>query len=277
MDWNIVYYILYGFLAGLGELLPVSSTAHGYLIQLMSQFDTFAPALLLSVHFACFMAVCVYNRRRIGHIRRELKIASLPANKRKRQPDMVAVLDARVILTALIPLLIGVGLSSLAFRKLGTLPAISLLLLIGGVVLYIPQYLPGANKDSRSLSRKDALMLGISGAVGVIPGISRIGTMISVGLMKGCDRGYILDIALLASLPVLLGLMIVDCVAIAMAPAAIGLMMLLYCLLAAAAAFGGAWLAMVIMRFLSVKSNFYGFAYYNWGLALFSFLVYLMI
>jgi undecaprenyl-diphosphatase len=277
MDWNIVYYILYGFLAGLGELLPVSSTAHGYLIQLMSQFDTFAPALLLSVHFACFMAVCVYNRRRIGHIRRELKIASLPANKRKRQPDMVAVLDAKVILTALIPLLIGVGLSSLAFRKLGTLPAISLLLLIGGVVLYIPQYLPGANKDSRSLSRKDALMLGISGAVGVIPGISRIGTMISVGLMKGCDRGYILDIALLASLPVLLGLMIVDCVAIAMAPAAIGLMMLLYCLLAAAAAFGGAWLAMVIMRFLSVKSNFYGFAYYNWGLALFSFLVYLMI
>lgn len=277
MDWNIIYYILYGFLAGLGELLPVSSTAHGYLIQLMSQFDTFAPALLLSVHFACFMAVCVYNRRRIGHIRRELKIASLPANKRKRQPDMVAVLDARVILTALIPLLIGVGLSSLAFRKLGTLPAISLLLLIGGVVLYIPQYLPGANKDSRSLSRKDALMLGISGAVGVIPGISRIGTMISVGLMKGCDRGYILDIALLASLPVLLGLMIVDCVAIAMAPAAIGLMMLLYCLLAAAAAFGGAWLAMVIMRFLSVKSNFYGFAYYNWGLALFSFLVYLMI
>ena len=277
MDWNIVYYILYGFLAGLGELLPVSSTAHGYLIQLMSQFDTFAPALLLSVHFACFMAVCVYNRRRIGHIRRELKIASLPANKRKRQPDMVAVLDAKVILTALIPLLIGVGLSSLAFRKLGTLPAISLLLLIGGVVLYIPQYLPGANKDSRSLSRKDALMLGISGAVGVIPGISRIGTIISVGLMKGCDRGYILDIALLASLPVLLGLMIVDCVAIAMAPAAIGLMMLLYCLLAAAAAFGGAWLAMVIMRFLSVKSNFYGFAYYNWGLALFSFLVYLMI
>jgi undecaprenyl-diphosphatase len=277
MDWNIVYYILYGFLAGLGELLPVSSTAHGYLIQLMSQFDTFAPALLLSVHFACFMAVCVYNRRRIGHIRRELKIASLPANKRKRQPDMVAVLDAKVILTALIPLLIGVGLSSLAFRKLGTLPAISLLLLIGGVVLYIPQYLPGANKDSRSLSRKDAVMLGISGAVGVIPGISRIGTMISVGLMKGCDRGYILDIALLASLPVLLGLMIVDCVAIAMAPAAIGLMMLLYCLLAAAAAFGGAWLAMVIMRFLSVKSNFYGFAYYNWGLALFSFLVYLMI
>ena len=277
MDWNFLYYILYGFLAGLGELLPVSSTAHGYLIQLMSRFDTFEPSLLLAVHLACFLAICIFSRGRIGHIRREMKIASLPANKRKRQPDMVAVLDGKVILTALIPLLIGVGFSSYASRRLGTLPAISLLLLISGVVLYIPQFLPGANKDSRSLSRKDAVILGISGAVGVIPGISRMGTMISVGLMKGCERSYILDIALLASLPVLLGLMIVDCVMIAMAGTVVGTMMLIYCVLAAAAAFGGAWLAMVIMRFLSVKSSFYGFAYYNWGLALFSFLVYLMI
>ena len=41
--------------------------------------------------------------------------------------------------------------------------------------------------------------------------------------------------------------------------------------------FAGAWLAMVIVRYITTKSNFYGFAYYNWGLALFSFLVYLMV
>ena len=277
MDWNIVYYLLYGFLAGLGELLPVSSAAHGYLIELMTRFDTAEPALLLSVHLACFAAICIRSHRRIGHIHRELKIASLPVKKRKRQPDMTAVLDAKVLFTAMIPLLIGVCLSNLAFQKLAALPAISLLLLLSGVVLYIPQFLPGANKDSRALSRKDALILGISGAVGVIPGVSRIGTMISVGLMRGCDRSYILDMALLASLPVLLGLMIVDVVMITIAGTAFGAMMVIYCVLAAAAAFGGAWLSMVIMRFLSVKSNFYGFAYYNWGLALFSFLVYLMI
>ena len=277
MDWNILYYIFYGFMAGLGELLPVSSAAHGYLIELMSRFNTFEPALLLSVHTACFAAICIRSHRRIGHIHRELKIASLPLKKRKRQPDMTAVLDAKVLFTAMIPLLIGVCLSNLAFQKLANLPAISLLLLLSGVMLYIPQYLPGANKDSRALSRKDAVVLGFAGAVGVIPGVSRIGTMISAGLMKGCDRSYILDMAMLASIPVLLGLMIVDIVMIAMVGTALGTMMIVYCVLAAVAAFGGAWLAMVIMRFLSEKSNFYGFAYYNWGLALFSFLVYLMI
>lgn len=277
MDWNLIYYLLYGFLAGMGELLPVSSAAHGYLIQLMTRFDTAQPILLLSVHFACLVAVCVYCRRRIGHIRRELKIASLPDKQRKRQPDEMAVLDAKVIFAGLIPLLTGAALSSVAYQKLAALPVLSVFLLLGGIILYIPQFLPGANKDSRSLSGMDGTILGLSAAVGVIPGISRMGTMISVGLMKGCDRSYILDIALLASVPMLLGLMIVDTVMLLMAGLTIEAMTVVYCLIAAAAAFGGGLLAIVIMRFLSVKSNFYGFAYYNWGLALFSFLVYLMI
>lgn len=101
--------------------------------------------------------------------------------------------------------------------------------------------------------------------------------MISVGLMKGCERSYILDMAMLASLPILLGLMVVDGIAWAMSGLVISGVAWIYLLTASAAAFGGAWLGMVIMRFLSVKSNFYGFAYFNWGLALFSFLVYLMI
>ena len=57
MDWNILYYLLYGLAAGLGELLPVSADANGYLIGLMTQFDTVNPALRLSIHFACLLAV----------------------------------------------------------------------------------------------------------------------------------------------------------------------------------------------------------------------------
>lgn len=277
MDHNILYYLLYGFAAGLGELLPVSAEVNGYLISLMTQFDTMHPALRLSIHFACFLAVFWGYSRRIGHIRRELKIARMPQQKRKRQPDLMAVLDAKVILAGLIPMVIGVALSSAAYQRLAVLPWLSVLLVAGGILLYLPQYLPGANKDSRSLSRKDGLILGFSAALGVIPGFSRLGSMISVGLMKGCDRSYILDMAMLASLPLLLGLMIVDGIALAMSATVISGSMAICLLVASAAAFGGAWLGMVIMRFLSVKSNFYGFAYFNWGLALFGFLVYLMI
>ena len=277
MDWNILIYLLYGFIAGLGELLPVSFGAHGQLIELLTRFDSRQPALLLCIHSGCLLAILFSLRTRIGHIYRELRINALPPRKRKRQPDFVAVLDAKVFFTILIPVALGVGFSAVVYQRLAVLPWLSVSLLLGGILLYIPQYLPGANKDSRNLSRKDALILGTSAALGVIPGLSRMGTMISVGLMKGCDRKYILDMAMLTSLPFLLGMMIVDVILMIMVGGAISGMMIVYLLLAFCASFGGSWLAIVIMHFLSMKSNFVGFAYYNWGLAFFAFLVYLMI
>ena len=277
MSENILSYLLYGFISGLGELLPVSPTANGYLLQTLTQFDARNPGLLLFVHLGCLIALILCYFRKIDHMRREVRIAAQPASRRKRQPDMTAVLDYRVIFASLIPLLTGAVLSGTAYRKLAALPLLSVLLVLGGVIVYIPQFLPGANKDSRLMSRKDSLILGFSGALGVIPGFSRIGTMISVGLMKGCDRSYILDIAMLASVPFLLGMILVDVVMLIMAGVVLKGIFLLSCLMAMLAAFVGAWIAMLIMRYLSVESNFNAFAYFNWGVAVFAFLVYLVI
>ena len=277
MDWNLLYYALYGLISGLGELLPVSPTAHGYLIQLLTRFDTRQPAMLLCIHFACFLAIAIRYRERIGHIRRELKIRKIPKADRKRNPDDLAVADGKLLQTCLIPVVVLVGLSALSYDTMAKLPWLCLFLLASGIVMYLPQFLPGANKDGRSLSRKDGVILGSSFALGIVPGFSRIGSMISVGLMCGCDISYIPDIAMLLSLPMLLGLMIVDAVLWIMAGTVIAGIAIVYLVLAAVTAFVGAWLAMEIMEYLSMRSNFYGFAYYNWGLALFGFLVYLMI
>ena len=48
------------------------------------------------------------------------------------------------------------------------------------------------------------------------------------------------------------------------------------CLLAAIGAFCGAYLAISIMRYLTVRAGFSGFAYYSWGAALFAFILYLI-
>lgn len=277
MDWNVLYYCLYGFFAGLSELMPVSASAHAYLADFMTDLETIHPLLLLMCHGTCLLAVLFFYRNRISHILRETRIASQPINRRRRQPDMTAVLDAKVILIGLIPLAIGILLSTVFYTRFARLPVLSLILLICGVVLYVPQFLPGANKDSRSLSRKDGLVLGFWSAFGFIPGMSRVGTMIATGLIKGCDKQYISDLTMLVSVPALLGLLIVDFVILTMSNPIITSVVVGYFAVAAVMAFAGAWLAMVIVRYITTKSNFYGFAYYNWGLALFSFLVYLMV
>lgn len=277
MNWNLIYYLLYGLVAGLSELLPVSPIAHGYLIQRLTQFPALNPVVQLFIHAAVFIAIFVRYWRRLGHIRHELKIASQPTYKRKRHPDINAVLDAKVIGIGLIPLLIAIAFSGSITSHFLKLPILCVTLILGGVIVFIPQYLPGANKDSRSLSRKDGLILGLAASLGVIPGFSRIGTMMSVGLTRGCDKNYIFDIAVLASLPALAAWMIMDIIAIALAGTVVSGMLLLYGMFAAVAAAGGAFLAIAIMRYLISKSNFHDIAYYSWGIGLFGFLAYLVI
>ena len=55
-------------------------------------------------------------------------------------------------------------------------------LLLVGVLLFLPQYIRSGNKDGRTLSRFDGVLMGIAGAFSVFPGISRI-SMVSTSLI----------------------------------------------------------------------------------------------
>jgi hypothetical protein len=48
------------------------------------------------------------------------------------------------------------------------------------------------------------------------------------------------------------------------------------CAGALAAAFLAAWLGLTLLRFMAVRVGFSGFAYYSWGFALFTLLIYLI-
>lgn len=275
LDWLV--YIFYGFISGLGQILPVSAGAHDYFLELMTNFHTDQPWLQLSVHLASLAALCLFFRHRIAHIYREMRIASMPAGRRKRQPDIVAVLDGRVILTILIPAALGLLLTRLVTSRTDSLPLVSLFLLISGVMIYFPHFLQGANRDSRHLSRLEAVSLGIFAGLSAFPGISRTGMLLSAGSVRGCGRRYMLDIACLLMLPLLLLMVLMDLFALASASAAIGFVQALYYFLAAAASFGGTCFAIASMRFLAVNRGYTAFSYYNWGLAVFGFILYLMI
>lgn len=87
-----------------------------------------------------------------------------------------------------------------------------------------------------------------------------------------------LDMALLILLPLLAGSMVVDVFALIFAGfAGLSMKVLLGCVLAGAASFGGSVGAILTMRYLAVKTGFSGFAFYSWGLGLFSFILYLMV
>lgn len=275
MNWLV--YIFYGFISGLGQILPVSVGAHDYFLGLMTNFRIEQPLLQLSVHVASFLAMGLFFRHRIAHIYREMRLASMPPRSRKRQPDMIAVLDGRVLLTMLIPAAIGLLLTRSVMGRTASLPLVSFLLLLSGVMLYFPHFLQSGNRDSRHLSRLEAVSFGVCAGLSALPGVSRTGMVLSAGAIRGCERRYVLDISMLLMVPLLALMVLMDLFAVGAARASLSLLQVAHGLLAAAASFGGTCLAIASLRFLAVNRGYTAFSYYNWGLAVFGFILYLVI
>ena len=118
--------------------------------------------------------------------------------------------------------------------------------------------------------------MGLGGAAGIIPGISSMGATTSILLLRGADRTFALNMALLLQMAVTAGMIVMD--VIAMWTLDIGVVTfggILCCILAAAAAFCGVFLGVKALRMLAVNIGFNLFAFYSLGLALFSFILFL--
>ena len=278
MHDHILMYLFYGLVAGFSELTPVSASAHRVLFPTLFGFDSTRPLLQLFVHGGVLGALFLLYWQRLSHIYREMQMLKLRPSRRKRPPDTGALMDGRLVQTALAPALVGVVLSAFVGKGGFGLLSMAILLILGGIAIYLPDYRPGGDRQTGSMSRLDGLLLGFCTVLGVLPGLSRGGLMLSLGLLRKCDRSYLLDMVMLISVPVLAGMMAVDFLSIFFAGfAGYSAKYLLGCLLAGAASFGGGIAAIFMMRFLAVKTGFSGFAYYGWGLGLFSFILYLMV
>ena len=276
--YQLVLYIFYGLVAGFSQFAPVSASAHQALFPMLLRFDSTWPMLHFFVHAGALAALVLLYRTRLTHIYQEMQIVALPHRKRKRPPDMDAVLDASLSIMAFIPMLIGAIFSAFLFRSGTNLLWLAIFLISGAVLIYIPDYVPGGDRKTGAMSRLEGLLLGVCAAMGMIPGVSRVGLMLAVGLLLKCERRYILDLIFLICGVMLAQLLVVDFVSIIFSGfAGFTFLRFLGCLLAAVASFGGGIGAIMMMRHLSVKTGFSGFAFYGWGLGLFSFILYLMV
>ncbi len=258
--------LILGVVQGLTEFLPISSSAHLALLQsMMPGFSQ--PGLLFDIMLHCgtLVAVVLYLRKDIKWLLASLfsrsKSGTSPSHQHGRKISWYLVLA--LIPTALIGYF-GRSWVMLAFTK----PlAVALLLLITGWLLFGTRFFRQPGKGVEGMRRRDAILIGIAQGVATFPGISRSGATIATGIFAGMDRELAARFSFLASIPAIVGALILDLVRIfPLSSESEGLIFYYISGTIAAAIIG--YFALAILFRLIRGFGLSAFAYYCWGLGL---------
>lgn len=276
MELNWLQSLALGLFSGLTDILPVSSQAHQTLLMTFFGGGSADPVLRLVIRGAIFLTLLVSCWGQISRIRRQLRLTRLPKRRRIRTPDMAAVMDAKILRTALWPILLGVLLYQPASGLGSSLLWVAAASLANAVIVYLPALFPWADKDSRLVTPGESLLMGLGAGAGVLPGISSVGASYAVGVLHGVDRGYMLHLTLLMHLLYTLGLVVQDALAVISLGAMAAGSVICWCA-GGAAAVAGTLLGLRLLRAAAARHGLTRFGFYSFGVALFTFILYLVV
>ena len=191
--------LLLGLIQGLTEFLPVSSSGHLALAQMLipgfSQPGVLFDAVL---HVGTASAVVWFERRQI------LEWASSRTGWR-----MLGLLVVGTLATAVVGLLLR-DVAEASFVK----PLwVGVFLVVTGLVVAATRFLAGGDRDEEGMSWRQAAVIGLLQGAAVFPGLSRSGTTIAAGLGVGLDRRWAARFSFLLGVPAIAGVTVAELVA----------------------------------------------------------------
>lgn len=262
--------ILMGIIQGVAEFLPISSSGHLALFQQFFGMENVEEKYMfftVLLHFGTLISVFIVYWRDVVEMIREffLGIAAL-AGKDTGTPPPPARRMVMLIIIATLPLFVMVLLQDAVNKLFSNSIMVSCALLATGFILFFSDRLAKGHKTARNATLVDALIVGCGQALAVIPGLSRSGTTISVGMLRGFDRSFAVRFSFLMSLPAILGaniLEIKDAV-----DAGINMEELPMYIIGVVVAAVVGYFAIRLVKSLSDKGKFGKFAYYCWAVGL---------
>jgi len=203
--------MLLGLVQGIAEFLPISSSGHLSIFQNFFGMVTAENSNILFdvlLHLGTLISVCFAYRREIIDIIRDCLgfVKSfghpVPGKHKKRYPAARLLL---LMFVATIPLFFIALVNERVEQLYNSTGFIGCMLILTGVMLFISDKMPKGTKTEKSMRILDALIIGVCQAVATIPGLSRAGTTITAGIVRGLDRQFAVKFSFLLSIPAVLG------------------------------------------------------------------------
>ncbi len=188
--------LVYGLVQGLGEFLPISSSAHLVLVPWF--FGWTDPGLTFDValHVGTLVAVVAYFWKDWWHLIGKGFTESWSPEGRLFWYLVIATIPGGIG---------GLLLEKKAETAFRDPFLIALLLMVMGLVLFAADRWGAKKKGMKTITLGTSLAIGISQVLAVIPGVSRSGITMTTGLASGLTRESAARFSFLLSTPIILG------------------------------------------------------------------------
>lgn len=212
-----IHALILGIVQGITEFLPVSSTAQiiiaGRLLGLGEEFrSAHGLSLEIFLHFPSVLAVMIYFYKDLINV---VKGFFYYVSKRTKEHRGDFYLGVYIIIATIITAAIGFLVKDFVEDYMTTSAVMAITLTITGVFLIIiERFKKYGVRDKEDMRYKDSVIVGLAQALAVIPGLSRSGTTLIAGLWSGLSRDMAVRYSFLMSIPVILGVSLVEMISI---------------------------------------------------------------
>ncbi len=193
--------IFLGVLQGLTEFLPISSSAHLAIFPQLFGFDDPGASFTAVTQIGTEIAVLLFFWRDIVRI---IKAWAISLVRKDQRGDLDARMGWYIIVGTLPIAVMGFLFQDTIKTTFRSLWLIAIMLIVFGLILGIADRINVGQKLDGDLTLKDSLLYGLGQMLALIPGVSRSGATISVGLFRGYRRDVATRYAFLLAIPAVL-------------------------------------------------------------------------
>jgi undecaprenyl-diphosphatase len=199
---SIIEAIFLGILQGATEFLPVSSSGHLVLIPTIFALTPPDLTLIGLVHLGSLVAVLVYFRQDLWNI-----VTAVLRDLIRRDPfaSTEARLGWLIVVGSIPAAIVGFVLEDFFAGVFGEPQWAAFFLLLTAVLLVIGERMLSGEKTFATMTWADTIVIGLFQTIALLPGVSRSGSTIVGGLVRGLDRPNAARYSFLLGVPVILG------------------------------------------------------------------------
>ncbi|MGB9791296.1 MAG: undecaprenyl-diphosphatase UppP [Thermacetogeniaceae bacterium] len=255
--------IILGLVQGLGEFLPISSSAHLVLVPWIFGWRDPGLAFDVALHLGTVVAVVAFFWRDWLNL-----IAG--AFRGTRTPE--GKLFWWLVFASVPGAFFGLLLDEKAETVFRAPPLVATMLMIMGVLLYLADRRGAKKVKIERIGLGRSLVIGFSQALAIIPGVSRSGITIAAGLLTGLTRESAARFSFLLSAPIIIGAGLVKVPDLLLHPQMVSLPFLVGVVVSAVSGFVSIGF---LLRYIRTKS-FLPFVWYRLLLGIFVLVVFAM-